>query len=460
MMPVWPAVTTSGPPRAAYGARLVGAAHPGTRCTPCRPPPATGRPRACSRCSATRHRPPLGAANALKAHDYLAHGRLRAVSKVAIALEGAGTDTTTLWRVLKEAHAEGNPAGKWDELKATPGLDLVKAFSGDKTLDASLADDLEGHELTKARAILEYGDLRPVDEIVIALSQAGTDEALLFKGLAAANADTIEKEYSEYRFVAGGGGSLLKALDDELSGEDYNRALALLGREQTGGWAPFGETQTTKVEPKMRLVAFVKAAAGGLGTNIELIWEQVGRATQEQKDELAKLLADKNDPLDLRGTFGDLSDADLARLHAMLGVKEEAGAAGGLTADQAADDKVRELRALGGVDRDTIFDKLKLTKGAQWTDFKSRAGRTPPHRSTPTSPRTSPRSRRRTSPRSSTPTCGSASTSASAPSATTRTTSSTCSAPSRPMPTGAASSPTRPSWPSSATSARASATAR
>jgi hypothetical protein len=126
----------------------------------------------------------LGVVNALKAHEYLEHGRLRAVVKLAIALRGLGADTTTLWRVLKEVYDEKDVAAKWNALKSAPGLE---DFAKEASLDESLDDDLDGYELTKARAILDHGDLQAVDKIVIALSQAGTDEALLFKGLAAAN---------------------------------------------------------------------------------------------------------------------------------------------------------------------------------------------------------------------------------------------------------------------------------
>src|SRR5215213_8226209 len=46
----------------------------------------------------------LGDADALRALDSLDYGELRPMSKVLIALGGTGTDTTTLWRVLKECN--------------------------------------------------------------------------------------------------------------------------------------------------------------------------------------------------------------------------------------------------------------------------------------------------------------------------------------------------------------------
>ncbi|MDA0137902.1 hypothetical protein [Solirubrobacter deserti] len=326
----------------------------------------------------------MGGADALRALDSLNYGELRPMSKVLIALGGAGTDTTTLFRVLKECNRAA-PAGQgfarfetmWSAVTGSLPDTVFPDFKS-QTLSAALDEDLDGYELVKAHATLAYGDLRPIDKVYIATIQSGTDEAMLFEGLARCNPNTIEADFQAYEFrnlaFSDNASSIWDALDAELSGEDYRRALALLGREPNPeyGWVFGSSEKTRKLGDNQRLVALVKAAVHGAGTNVELIMSAIDEATQAERDVLRAEVEARSDPLGLAGWFGDLSSGELSRLKAKLGIQESAAdAAGQVTDGQLADPAVQLLRSLGGVDRSTIFDQLKLSAGATWARFKA-----------------------------------------------------------------------------------------
>jgi hypothetical protein len=330
----------------------------------------------------------LPAADAVRALDSLDYGELRPMSKVLIALGGAGTDTTTLWRVLKECNRAA-PAGQgiarfetmWSAVVGSLPAGVFDSFRS-QSLAAALDDDLNGYELVKAHATLAYGDLRPIDKVYIAMVQAGTDEALLFEGLARLNPDTVEAAFRDYEFrgvaFSDNAASIWDALDSELSGEDYRHALALVGREPNPEYGYlFGSAEKTRrLGGDQRLVALVRAAVHGLGTNLDLIMTSVDEATGPERTELRRQVEDPADPLGLRGFFGDLSGGELARLRAKLGIRETAqDAAGAVTDTQLADPTVQLLRAAGGVDSDTVYDTLKLSAGGTWARFKAEMDR-------------------------------------------------------------------------------------
>ena len=257
------------------------------------------------------------------------------------------------------------PSGAFDSFKS-------------QSLAAALDDDLDGYELVKAHATLAYGDLRGIDKVYIAMVQAGTDEALLFEGLARCNPNTIEADFRDYEFrklaFSDNATSIWDALDSELNGEDYRRALALLDREPNPEFGTFsvGKEKTRRLGGNMRLVALVKAAVHGLGTNVELIMTAIDEATQPEREELKKQVEDPKDPLDLRGTFGDLSGGELARLRAKLGIKETPGdAAGHVTSAQLNDPTTQVLRGLGGTDVSNVYETIKSSAGATWARFKT-----------------------------------------------------------------------------------------
>ena len=318
----------------------------------------------------------LGSANAVRARDYLDHGRLRTMSKLLIALAGAGTDLPTVYRVLADAHREGDPGGEWLKVVHDDRNKLAESFRSE-SLEAALDDDLDGWELVKGIAIFNHGELRAIDKVFIAMDQSGTDEALLFEGLAGCDDAKVERDFASYAYrkysAMAIGSSLFDVLSDELSGEDYKRALALIGYEvDPDAW--FAGAKDVRKLRTSKLVAIVKAALAGVGTNTALIWDAVGKATEDEKAELRKLVQDPKDPLGLAGLTGDLSAGELARLRAMLGVAEGADAAGLSSVRDPkllTDPAVRMLRSLGGVDSSTAFDTLRLSSGKALELFKA-----------------------------------------------------------------------------------------
>lgn len=325
----------------------------------------------------------LGGADALRALDSLDYGELRVMSKVLIALAGAGTDVATLFRVLRDANhcaPAGTGIGRFETMWQAVVGHLPAGLFDDfhsGTLADQLDDDLDGYELVKAHAVLAYGDLRPIDKIYLATVQAGTDEALLFEGLARCNPASVEADFTAYEFrgiaLSDNATSIWDTLDSELSGEDYIRALALVDREPNPEYGVFfgSSEKTRRLGGNQRLVALVRAAVGGLGTNVDLIMSSIDEATEPERAVLKQQVEDPSDPLGLAGWFGDLGAAELSRLKAKLGVTESGGdAAGVVDPSTLADPTVVLLRGMGGVDLGTVFDTLKKSSGSIWLRFK------------------------------------------------------------------------------------------
>ncbi len=311
-----------------------------------------------------------GEETALRADEYMEWGRLRPVAKILLAIDGAGTEDETLFRVLPEAFRDGDPVGKWEQLVGRPHP-MARRWAG-TTIDQALEGDLSDDDLDKGRALLRFGQLRPVDKIRVAVNKVGTNGPLLFEGLREATRETIRAQYeAEYHE------SLERRLFDqrtedgqvisegELSGEDEAYARELLG---------------TAASDPQRLVRIVTVAVTGLGTNLDMIWQAVedtnrraggsgpdAAAAQAQRTALRAQVEDPADPLGLTGVTGDLGDADYARLRAMLGIPVAEGETtvgqGYLETAVLNDPLVMKLRSLGGVDVSTTFDTLlKLDK--------------------------------------------------------------------------------------------------
>ena len=320
-------------------------------------------------------------ADALRAADYLNWGRLRPLSKVLFAMDITGTNEETVYRTLKDAHDEGAPDSAWTRLVKddpdTNDLKICKRWS-DKTLDQAIESEFSTDELDKAKAILRRGEMDAIDKIRVATNQVGTDNGLLFEGLREADPKTVRRAY-QARY----GDSLDVVLFDQydedgdqtssgdLSGKDAAEARAFLGGET----APEGDPD--------RLIRMVEAASAGAGTDEGFIWREVQavKTKAEDKDpakakeagvarqQLSRLKAkveDPDDPLDLTGTLGELSDDEYARLQALLGIT---------VGDAMLDDPlVMKLRSLGGIDWDAFDAVLEADKAttaafaAAWDD--------------------------------------------------------------------------------------------
>lgn len=302
--------------------------------------------------------------DALRAMEYIEHGRLRAVAKVLIAIDGAGTATEALWRVLPEAYREGDPFGAWESLVSREDLEICRDWSGFGNLDDALADDLSGDDLDKGKALARYGKLRPVDKIRVATRGAGTDMPLLWAGLREANPATIAAEYDEAY-----GEDIDVVLFDQYTPDGYVRSSGDL----SGGDAALARALLGRADnDPQSLSRIVRAAMEGMNEP-EQIWNAVeaakarvgqgGPGADAAQAQLARLTTDvaaTSDPLGL-DDIGGLSDEEIARLRAMLGVMETGGdieGGEGLSAEVINDPLVQRLRALGGVDRGTVFDTL------------------------------------------------------------------------------------------------------
>jgi hypothetical protein len=145
----------------------------------------------------------LSDANYVRARDYVWFGGLRTMTKVLIAVAGAGTDTKTLMRLLEQVARErgsvGKPTDLWDALRKDANNPLGQRFRGEE-LEAMLNSQLDGTDVVRAKVLVTQGELKPIDKIFLALTQVGTDEDLLFEGLAAANPTTIRQEFKSYKF--------------------------------------------------------------------------------------------------------------------------------------------------------------------------------------------------------------------------------------------------------------------
>jgi hypothetical protein len=331
----------------------------------------------------------LSAADYVRARDYLWFGGLRTVTRILIALAGTGADTTSLMGLLAQAAKEGTMAqleASWKRLLDDAHNPLVAEFKG-KTLEQAVISEVHGVDVVRARALLRTagtksaGQLRPVDKIFIAMDQAGTDTALLFQGLAEAGPG-IEQEFARYPYR--GGLALLQtkvdlidALDSELDGEDYTRALALLGYEQDATKGAFTSGRAgVKKSKRGRLVNVVRAAVQGVGTNTELMWQAIADASQTERDELKAILLDRSSAIRFQ-IVTDLDDAERARLNALLGIAEPASAPGAQPSSRGAakpkldDPVVVRLRQLGGVDGSTVLRAIKLSDATATAAFRT-----------------------------------------------------------------------------------------
>ena len=120
-----------------------------------------------------------GAGDAARVYAYLRFGSLRLADKLFIAGIGAGTDEETIYRLLPAIRTSlGETATAFADSYSKNG---GTAYGAEYTTDATLPDgqsnkiagflddELSGGDQIKANALLAYGELRPVDEVEIAL---------------------------------------------------------------------------------------------------------------------------------------------------------------------------------------------------------------------------------------------------------------------------------------------------
>jgi hypothetical protein len=292
-----------------------------------------------------------------RAQTYLAHGHLRPIDKVALAMNHMlGVEEEALFRVIVDAHSEGDTHGQWSKLSRDNGV--MKGRSSD--LVVALGDvfsrKVNGWQFAKAKALARFGKLRPIDLVKVATDRAGTEWPMLLDGLRAGVAQTgsgdeLAKQYqAEYHedmnvmLFANDSG----IVDGELSGSDRAIAHAILGGKST--------------DPD-RLIKIVSAATSGAMSEPDLIMEEIRlakvtriegktaadrEAAKEQLDRLSDAVARKDAKLHLDDLFGGLTAENRSRLRAVMDVAEDEGA-DGFSASELNDTHITTLRSLGGV---------------------------------------------------------------------------------------------------------------
>jgi hypothetical protein len=271
----------------------------------------------------------------IRARSYLKYGTLRLADKIYFAVEGAGTDEDTLYRLLPQVKA--NLAQVDTDFAADYGED----FSEDGNLPNGqmsriagvLEDQLSDWELDKAKALLVYGELRPVDEIRIATNRWGTDEDMLLEALEKSDKNTVRQDYQ-----ASYGESLDEVIDSELSGDAQERAELTLA----GKYTAFEK---------------IRIAVEGWGTDEPAIFDAINKADPTER---AQLAADfKNEDSDFFEILDDdLDEDDMKRVEALLVQSEQ-------------DTALQKLQQAGALDGSDLVDEIKLSSGAKYQKYKN-----------------------------------------------------------------------------------------
>jgi hypothetical protein len=156
---------------------------------------------------------PTAAPGAGKSPQEQAHGLSVMVSvRLYQAMRGAGTDEESLISALTGRTA--------DERKAIK--EEYKRYTG-RELEADLRDELSGDDLTRALRLLNQGLLQPEDEIYLAISGAGTDEAAIFRVLRSLAGDKTKLTALETNYRAKYG-DLIQDLRGDLNEDEYLQA--------------------------------------------------------------------------------------------------------------------------------------------------------------------------------------------------------------------------------------------
>ncbi len=279
----------------------------------------------------------LGDDDWIRARAYLRHGTLRTADKVILAADGFGTDEDTLFRLMREARRS------FEQTEADVRQDYGDVYSGGVTLfDISsssrlayiLDEELSDWELDRARAILAFGDLRPVDQIQVATNRTGTEEEMLFSTLQRSDRGTIRQQWYE-TYGRAREMHLNELLESELSGDDLRRAQMTL----EGVW----DTR-----------AQIRIAVNGIGTDEEAIWQTLRAMTPDERQRLTAEWQAHGEIWQLLDD--DLDSDDMVRAAAYFA--QQTGA-------------IAQLARTGAMDGTDIVDAVKMSAGAELTTYRS-----------------------------------------------------------------------------------------
>jgi hypothetical protein len=237
--------------------------------------------------------------------------------KLHEAMSGLGTDERVIFDVLRSGRADLNRA-------------IESAFNRmypEYSLRTWLRDDLDSGDYTKAIQLLGRGDYTLAQKLEYAADGWGADEQKIFKALEDAPASDLAEVFNN--------AALMSRLHEELNDNDFELAKAYLSGKKV-------------------LAAKLLRAVDCWGTDEEVIWRAITRASEEEKSFVLY------QPTLMEHLRSDLSASDYLRARRMLlgswdnVDKIEVGMKGWGT------DEVLLLSAIQGL---TNTEFLKLQKG-------------------------------------------------------------------------------------------------
>lgn len=292
--------------------------------------------------------------DAARALAYLRFGRLRLADKLFIASIGAGTDNATLFRLLPEA--KGSLASTAAEFAGSYSVEYSKDGEmprklGSNRIAGLLDDEFSGGDLVKAKSLLAFGSVRPIDQLRIAMLGGSDDECVTaIDGAARAyrgqGKNAAEKEYWQtYGTVLGDDAKV------HFRGGDSEKHMKLL----------MGGTFSTK--------ELVRLAVEGAGTSWARVWDALSNATPEELQQLKAEWDAKGEIYKLINEEWTTTEADKKRVGAMLG----------LSKDSPVDDRITaqglEVSDAEGVAKAALADDaMEKAFATAWTtgDFRKR----------------------------------------------------------------------------------------
>jgi hypothetical protein len=256
-----------------------------------------------------------GTPDAARVYAYLRFGQLRLADKLFFAGIDAGTDKETIWRLL--------PAVKKDMVKTNQEFtdsyskDGPGAFGAHYTKDAKLPDGVSNKlagflaeeaddeaERVKFNALLVYGELRPVDEIKIAI-----ESVHLFTGDIMAGLDKLAKKTAPN--TKPDAVAAYKASYDQDLGQQLKVHLG----EKSSNAAKATHILEGTWTPRNRILW----ACEGAGTNMKEIWAALDDAQATNQLEPLKKEWDEKKEI-YQAVTGELAvfSADVKRIEAIL----------------------------------------------------------------------------------------------------------------------------------------------
>ena len=255
---------------------------------------------------------PQGAGDAARVYAYLRYGALRLADKLFIAGIGLGTDKESIFRLLPAVNADlADTTTKFFNSYGTTGGDSfgveyeseAPLLTGQMNRIAGfLTEELSGADLVKALALVSYGDLRPIDEIQIALVSLVPSNESIMKALekvrvaAEGRKSTAETDFENcYR------SNLRSSLRGHLGDRDMQRAQLILD----GNFTPYNR---------------IKIACQAWVVDTSMIWDALDDATNDERKAL-KEQWDQNQSDGIRPMIEGkltISAAEVKRVEAIL----------------------------------------------------------------------------------------------------------------------------------------------